>query len=114
MRVPSAAVLAGAVLILSACSTGGGREVLITATDTGCSPTTIAAKPGEKLTFVVKNEARGDREIEGIEGTRLEEVIIPAGRTRNVNYTMPKEGGPQRVKCYIPGGPSTIIELQSQ
>ncbi|HXG36215.1 MAG TPA: hypothetical protein VNL15_04535, partial [Dehalococcoidia bacterium] len=65
-------------------------------------------------TFVVKNTAKDDREIEGIEGTRLEEVIIPAGRTRTINYTMPKDGTTQKIKCYIPGGPTTIIEVHNQ
>lgn len=104
---------AGALLLASACSSGGGgREVPITATDDGCTPATIEAKAGEKLTFVVRNDAKSDRELEGIEGTRLEEILVPAGRTRKVNYTVPASAGAQKLKCYVPGGPSTIIELQ--
>ncbi len=102
-----------AAFVLAACAAGGGREVTVTATDSACTPNGVDAQPGEKLTLVVKNEAKGDREIEGIEGARLPEVLIPAGRTRRVNFTMPEQGGTQKVKCYIPGGPSTIIELRA-
>ena len=59
-----------------------------------------------------QRQAKGDRELEGIEGTRLEEVLIPAGRTRKVHYTAPKSAGTQKLKCYIPGGPATIIEVR--
>src|SRR5713226_2570664 len=107
MRLLRGPMVGLAALLLAACSTSGGREVTITASDEGCSPAVVTATPGEKLTLVVKNEAKGDREIEGIEGTRLEEVIIPTGRTRNVNYTMPRTAGVQKAKCYIPGGLST-------
>ncbi len=106
------ALVAGAVLLLACGGGGGGREVAITAMDDSCTPTSLSARAGEKLTFVVKNEAKGDREIEGIEGTRLEEVLVPSGRTRKLNYTVPSSGSTQKLKCYIPGGPQTIIEIQ--
>ena len=104
-----AALLVGA--LAAACSSGGGgRELEIVATEQACTPAAATAKPGERLTLEITNRASGDREIEGIEGTKLEEVLIPAGRTRKVNFTMPKEGSAQ-VKCYIPGGPTTIIKI---
>jgi len=103
--------LCAAVLI--ACSGGGGgREVEIVATDSGCSPTTIQASTRERLSLELINRASGDREIEGVEGTKLEEVLVPSGRTRKVNYTTPATPGLQKLKCYIPNGPSTIIEIQ--
>lgn len=101
-----------AALVLTACSSGGGREVEIVATDSECTPTSVTATAGEKLTFVIVNRANGDRELEGIEGAKLEEVLVPKGRTRKVNYTAPAAGTVQKLKCYIPGGPSTIIELR--
>lgn len=105
--------LALAAGLLVACGGGGdGRVVQITADDSGCTPTSLQARAGEKLTFELKNNARGDRELEGIEGTRFEEILIPAGRSRKANYSVPKSAGVQKLKCYIPGGPSTIIELQ--
>jgi hypothetical protein len=106
----SAAAVLGAVLV--ACSVGGGREIQIVATDDGCTPTTITATTSEKLTFVVKNDAGSDRELEGIEGTKVEEVLVPSGRTRKVNYTTPGQASTEKLKCYIPGGPSTIINLE--
>jgi len=112
--VQGALLLSGSLALLAiACSSGGsGREIEIEITDTDCSPTSVQLTAGEKVTFVVDNKANGDRELEGIEGTNLEEVLIPAGRTRKVNYTAPKEEGTQKMKCYIPGGPSTIIEAK--
>jgi hypothetical protein len=117
MRNGRRALSAGATFILTffiaACSGGAsGREIDIVATDSGCTPVNITATAGEKLTFLMKNEAKGDRELEGVEGTRLEEVLVPAGRTRKINYTAPKQQGTQKLKCYVPGGPSTLIELR--
>jgi uncharacterized cupredoxin-like copper-binding protein len=101
-----------AVAALAACSSGGGgREVQIVAHADACTPASVAASPGERLSLVVKNAAGGDREVEGIDGTKVEEVLVPNGRTRTVGLTMPSDGATQKVKCYIPGGPSTIIEF---
>lgn len=102
------------VTLVSACggSSGDGREVEIIATDSGCTPASVTATTKEKLTFKIVNQAKGDREIEGIEGTKLDEVLIPAGRSRSINYKTPSSAGTQKLKCYIPGGPTTIIELR--
>lgn len=107
--------LAVAILLVgafaAACSSGGeGREIEIVASEEACSPAAATAQPGERLTLEITNQAAGDREVEGIEGTKLEEVLIPAGRVRKVSFTMPQEGSAQ-VKCYIPGGPTTIITI---
>ena len=111
-------LIAGAVTILvlgAACASSGagGREVTIVQKDDGCAPASIAVKPGEKLKLVVKNESSRDYEIEGIEGTKLEELVVPAGKTRTPGYTVPEAGGTHKLKCYVPGGVSTIIELQT-
>jgi len=100
-------------IIFAACSAGGegGRRVDITQSDDGCTPTTIEADPGEKLDLRVKNVTGNTYEIEGIDGTNLEEVLIPEGRERSLGYTVPDEGGAHNVKCYIPGGISTIIVI---
>ena len=111
-------LIAGAATILvlgvaCASSGAGGREVTIVQKDDGCAPASIAVKPGEKLKLVVKNESSRDYEIEGIEGTKLEELVVPAGKTRTPGYTVPEAGGTNKLKCYVPGGVSTIIELQT-
>ena len=105
-------LVTAAAFLLVACSSGGGREIEIVASNEGCTPVRLAAATNEKLTFVVKNQASGDRELEGVEGTKLEEVLIPAGRTRKINHTTPKQATTEKLKCYIPGGPSTIIDLE--
>jgi uncharacterized cupredoxin-like copper-binding protein len=37
---------------------------------------------------------------------------VPAGKTRRLNYTAPSRESVQKLKCYVPGGASTIIELR--
>ncbi|MDO8615785.1 MAG: cupredoxin domain-containing protein [Dehalococcoidia bacterium] len=102
--------------LLFACSSSGegGREVSIVQADDGCSPKTVGVKTGEKLNLVVKNESGKDYEIEGIDGTKLEEVVVPEGRTRSVGYTVPGKAGVYKLKCYVPGDVTTIIELQAE
>ena len=105
--------VAGILLLGAACgsSGAGGREVRITQADGGCTPASVSVTPGEKLKLVVKNDSSKDYEIEGIEGTNLEEVVIPEGLTRTPGYTVPSGDGVHKIKCYVPGGVSTIIEL---
>ena len=105
--------VAVALALAAACSSSGagGREVRITQRDDGCDPTSISVTPGEKLKLVVKNESSKDYEIEGIEGAKLEELVIPKGKTRSPGYTVPQGAGVHKLKCYVPAGPSTIIEL---
>ena len=113
-RSLGAGLAAAALLVMSSgCSSDSAdrRTIQLTQTDDGCTPATVALEAGEKVTFEVKNEASKDWEVEGIDGTRLEEVLIPSGRTRSVNYTAPGEAGTGKIKCYVPGGNSTIIEL---
>jgi uncharacterized cupredoxin-like copper-binding protein len=107
--------LALAVLAGIACSSSGsgGRPVALAQNDDGCTPATIDATPGEKLDLQIKNNTGKDYEVEGIEGTQLEEVIIPGGRDRSVGYNVPGEGGTFKIKCYVPGGASTIIEVRA-
>lgn len=106
---------AGVLMFAAACgsSGAGGREVRITQKDDGCTPASIDVTPGEKLKLVVKNDSSKDYEIEGIDGTELEEVVVPEGRTRTPGYTVPSTEGVYKLKCYVPSGPSTIIELRA-
>ena len=87
------------------------RVIGITQTDDGCTPTTIELTTGEKVKFEVKNDGKKDREVEGIDGTKLEEVLVPSGRTRSLDFTAPGTAGGGKIKCYIPGGNTTIIDL---
>ncbi len=112
------ALLAGAALaatsFLAACGSDDGadrRVIQIIQTDDSCTPQSIDLAAGEKVKFEVTNEGNKDKEVEGIDGTKLEEVLVPKGKTRNLNYTAPKDAGEAKVKCYVPGGSSTIITL---
>lgn len=111
-----ACTLAAAVVLIAlaaACTSSGagGREVQITQREDGCTPTSIPVTAGEKLKLVVKNESKKDYEIEGIDGTSLQEMIVPEGRTRTPGYTVPSGAGIHKIKCYVPAGVSTVIEL---
>ncbi len=110
-----AALLASATVLLTAC--GGGsdssprRTIDITQTDETCTPDAITVTPGEKITFVVRNEGKKDREIEGIDGMKLEELLIPAGKQRSMDWTAPGNIGQQKIKCYVPGGSTVLVEV---
>jgi uncharacterized cupredoxin-like copper-binding protein len=113
-RVLLLAVLGAlSAVMVAACGGDDGprRIVQIVQTDDACTPATIDLKAGERVTFEVKNEGKKDHEVEGIDGTKLEELLVPAGLTRKLNYTAPDSGGTQKIKCYIPGGSATIIEV---
>jgi uncharacterized cupredoxin-like copper-binding protein len=105
---------ASAVTLFTACGGDSGprRTIQIQQTDDACTPSTIDVRPKEPITFEVKNDGKKDREVEGIEGTNLEEVIVPSGRTRKVDYDAPGQEGTQKIKCYVPGGSTTIIEVK--
>jgi uncharacterized cupredoxin-like copper-binding protein len=113
MRAAALTVASVALLIGAACTADeGGREVTITQTDDACTPESISAARGEKLKFVVTNTGSKDHELEGIEGAKFEEIAVPNGKTRTKSWTAPKDAGSLKLKCYIPGGSSTIITVQ--
>ena len=113
--IASCLALLVAVTLAAACSSAGegGRQVQITQADQGCTPASVQVTPGEKLQLVVENVTGKTYEVEGIDGTQLEEVLVPEGRTRTVGYTVPDQAGTYKVKCYSPGDVSTIIELRA-
>lgn len=114
-RIFSFGLMASALASLAvACGSDDGsprRVIAITQTDEGCAPASIDLATGEKVKFEVKNDGKKDREVEGIDGTKLEEVLVPSGRTRSLDYTAPGTAGVGKIKCYIPGGNATVIEL---
>jgi uncharacterized cupredoxin-like copper-binding protein len=98
-----------------ACSRGEKpREIQVVMRTDSCSPTPLSLAPGERVKLIVKNDAGADRELEGIDGTKFDEVHIPPGRTMSFEFTMPPSGTTQKLKCYAPGATSTIIELVNQ
>ena len=116
MKNVSGLILAAAGILVfgAACSSSGagGRKVEIAQKDEGCTPTSVAVTAGEKLNLLLKNESSSDAyEAEGIDGTKLEEVVVHKGKTLSVGYTVPAGAGTHKIKCYVPAGPSTIIEF---
>lgn len=114
-RVVTGLLVCAAVFILLGTACGGGgnrRQVAITQTDEGCTPAAVQATSGEKLTFKIENQGKKDHEFEGVNGTKVPEVEVPAGRTRSVDYTAPKQAGAtQQIKCYIPNGATTMVTV---
>ena len=109
------AAIAAFVVLSAACGSSGegGREVRITQGQEECTPTTIDASPGEKLNLVVTNESdKEPYELEGEGGTKLEEIVVPQGKTREVGFDAPEDPGAYEIKCYVPGDIETIIEVQ--
>src|SRR4051794_40822625 len=104
LALASLAVLSAALAAACDDDDSPRRTVQIVQTDSDCSPASIDVKTGEKLTFEIKNNGKKDKEVEGIEGTKLEEVLVPSGRTRSIDYDAPGIEGAQKVKCYVPGG----------
>ena len=101
-----------AVSIACGSSGEGGREVAITQGQEECTPKTIEATPGEKLNLVVTNESdKEPYELEGEGGAKLEEIVVPEGKTREVGFDVPEEPGSYELKCYVPGDIETIIEV---
>jgi uncharacterized cupredoxin-like copper-binding protein len=107
--------LATSIVVSLGCaaSGAGGRRIEVTQSEDGCTPLVIDATPGEKLDLEVTNKTGSTYEVEGIDGTNLEEVLVPEGRTRSIGYNVPEAGGVGKVKCYVPGGVSTIIEIHA-
>ncbi len=106
-------LLLACALIGAACGGPSGRVIAVTVNDEACTPARIEVGSGERVTFEVRNDSRTDREFEGIEGTQIAEALVPAGRSRSFDYTVPTGDQSHKVKCYSPGGPTTIIELVS-
>jgi uncharacterized cupredoxin-like copper-binding protein len=59
---------------------------------------------------VVRNEGDADHEFESDEAG-IEEVIIPGGRERRVNWTAPSRPGTFPVYCDLPGHREAGMEL---
>ncbi len=118
MRFPRGVCLATVLVTLALAACGGneaaGRTVQIVQTDDACTPTSLTVQAGERITFELVNQGTKDKEFEGIEGTRFEEVKVPAGKTRRSGWTAPKSPGTAKFKCYLPGGPTTIVTIEVQ
>jgi uncharacterized cupredoxin-like copper-binding protein len=99
-------------VVFAACgltSVGGGEEIHIVADERSdgmyFEPDVITVAAGTEVTFIIDNQGTVDHEFESNERGEagIEEIIIPAGRTRRVNWTAPSEAGTYPVYCDLPG-----------
>ena len=106
--------------VLAACgltAVGGGEEIYIVAGEDGggmyFEPAVITVPADAEVTFVVKNEGAVDHEFESNERGEagIDEIIIPPGRTRRVNWTAPSEAGTYPIYCDLPGHRAAGMEL---
>ena len=121
MRLPALACsLLAAGLLFSACSltaVGGGEEIQIVAGEDAdrmfFEPSEITVAPGTKVTFVIENEGSLDHEFEsGQEGEAgIDEIFIPPGGTRRVNWTAQSEAATFPVYCDLPGHRAAGMEI---
>lgn len=90
----------------SGCSAAAGgqppREVRLILSEHRFEPARVEAKAGERLRFVLENRGQVDHEFES-EAARIEEVTVPPGRTRAVEWTAPARPGDYEFECDIAG-----------
>jgi uncharacterized cupredoxin-like copper-binding protein len=103
------------VFVLTACSTASGREITVEMTNYHLTPTAtpIQVKPGERITWVLVNKSNLDHEFESDEGN-LEEVLVPAGKTKRVEWTAPQKPGSYTMACDMVGhdGMEMTVEVK--
>ncbi len=108
------------VACASLTAVGGGQEIVIVAGERDgkmyFEPEVITVPVNAEVTFVIKNEGTMDHEFESIEKGEagIQEIIIPPGRTRRVNWTAPSEPATYPVYCDLPGHRAAGMELTLQ
>ncbi len=112
--IPLALAIALAASAL-ACQGEAGREIAITAGERPdgsmyYEPAQVQVRPGEKVTFVITNRGSQDHEFESDEAG-IEEVVVPAGRTRRVHWQAPSRPQTFPAYCDLPGHREAGMEL---
>jgi uncharacterized cupredoxin-like copper-binding protein len=90
------------VALLTGCTASSAREVPIEMTNYKLSPATVTVKAGEKITFALTNKSDNDHEFESESG-RFEEVVVPGGKTRKIDWTAPTKAGDYTFECDMAG-----------
>lgn len=109
--VITAGLLAILGLTLTACSTASaGREITIEMTDFKLSPAQVEVKAGEQITWVLDNKSGSDHEFESDAG-KLEEVVVPGGKSKKVNWTAPNKPGTYEFECDMAGHDGMEMEV---
>lgn len=111
--IPSLASLA---LVLAACGgASAAREIGVSARDLpegkyAFEPAVLTVRPGEKVTFVVKNDGKQDHEFEGAEAG-IEEIVVAPGKAKRAAWQAPSKSGTYPVYCDLPGHRAGGMEL---
>ena len=114
------ASLVGAALVFSGCSltsVSGGEEIHIVAGERSdgmfFEPAAITVDAGAQVTFVIKNEGNVDHEFESYRDGEagIDEIIIPPGATRRVNWTAPSQAATFPVYCDLAGHRAAGMEI---
>jgi uncharacterized cupredoxin-like copper-binding protein len=120
-RFAAAAVLLAAAAALAGCGSraaaGQPRRVVVTIRHSAYEPARIAVRPGETVTFVLRNtdpidhefilgdeavQLRHENGTEAHHGTVPGEVSVPAGREASTTYTF-SGSRPLEFACHLPG-----------
>lgn len=102
-----------AAALVPACGRGAGdvasspaREIRIAMVEQGSKmafePARVTVKPGERVRFVIENKGTMDHEFESDEAG-IEEVVVPPGKSRTVEWTAPAKAGDYPFVCDMPG-----------
>lgn len=101
-KVFASALILGLTVSLTACSSAPARSVEIGMKDGRFTTAAVTVKAGEQIKFVLKNDDVIDHEFES-DDAKIEEVTIPAGKSREVTWKAPAEAGKYEFICDAPG-----------
>lgn len=101
-KLLSAALGLFTLLAVAGCGSPSGRAVPVEMTNYKLSPATVSVKPGEQVTFVLTNKSDTEHEFESDQG-HFEEVLVPAGKERKVNWKAPDKAGDYEFECDMTG-----------
>lgn len=91
------------VLLITGCATSAtpsGRRVTIEMKDYEFSPKQVEVKAGEPITWVLQNKGPHLHEFASPEAGQ-KEVEVPAGQTKEVAWTAPKQPGNYTFICPV-------------
>lgn len=92
-----------ATLVIAGCAASGtptGRRITIEMRDFTFSPSRVEVRPGEQITWVLRNVSPHLHQFESQEA-RIQEVNVPPGETQEVNWTAPRQPGSYTIVCGI-------------
>lgn len=109
--------LAGSLAALSLAAFAGcgstaasGREIAVEMTNFKLSPATVEVKAGESVTFVLNNKSDLDHEFESDEA-KVEEVVVPPGKSRKVDWKAPATPGEYEFECDMAGHEGMVMTV---